>query len=486
MSSEDPAHPPTGIDKLSKEILKHIIVLVAAQDRAIRESGIPLAAAPPRTQPGVARAMIPDGKWSFWYGHGVSALSLVDKRFRELAMPFLCETVEAVQLSKPIFQFGHIPPALQAGITALDLRGATAHTFAAAALALEKLPNLCHVEYAAGLLDINELSEDSDDDESEHDCTARREYAVEAFNAASDKITEVTMQAEYKKLARNGILQSFRPFAEVKNLRRLALQSAHCALFTAFSTDMADVLKSLELVEELIFKDEASRFGPLLAAPIWQDEVSLPSLRSLTLQAEDVAVFAFVERIAPSLKYLDVTFESDSSMPDKVDSIASFPSLTSLRIAGPPLCGSFLAHVDLAHLDSLELILKSSSTGSVDCSELIPECVPLPIGLKLHLSSHRLIKLHDLEALTARCDQGGVAFSSGQHSLLSAFSPPARDTVREPSNEASRPRRDAVIEALKWADARIFECWETGDTDGVQEMAEALRKVGERKMLETL
>ncbi|GAA6058216.1 hypothetical protein JCM3770_005018 [Rhodotorula araucariae] len=442
MSSEAPAQPPTGIHALPKEVARHIIVLVAAQDRAIRASDISLASAPSMMGPGTARGMLPEGRWSFWYAHGVSALSLVDKRFRELATPFLCETVKAVQLSKPIFQFGRIPLALLAGITSLGLVGATADTFAAAAWALKDLPNLRRIE----LFDDLMQNVEADD-----------------FDVRGASMGPIVGSA-----------------ANLKNLE-LDAQGSLFGMDSCWST--LAVLQVLERIEQLALTGSAFKFEELLTCPTWQDAVSLRSLRSLTVQAEDVAVFAFVQRIAPNIKHLDINFFSSLSFPDEGYTAVSLPSLVSLRIAGPPLCGAVLSCVDLSHLTSLLLVIDESTTGNMNCNKLVAEDVSLPAGLDFHLSTHRLIQLHDVDALQARCDEAGVVFTSARHSLMAAFSPPSRDTV-EPS--MSVPRKDAVIEALQWAEARVVECLGKGDMAGVQEMAEALCKVAERKLIETL
>jgi len=93
-SPEQQKLPRMSLIDVPEEVLQRVVTLVAAQDEAVRESGVPLADEPPpstSTHAGSGRAMLPNGKWSFWYGHGVSALSLVNKALRLLALPFLCQ-----------------------------------------------------------------------------------------------------------------------------------------------------------------------------------------------------------------------------------------------------------------------------------------------------------------------------------------------------------------------------------------------------------
>lgn len=86
-----PAQPPTGLHKLPQELLKHIVILVDQQDKAVRESDVPLAEAAPRAAPYAGEAQLAGGKWCFWYGHGVSAVSLVSKCLRRVAISFVCQ-----------------------------------------------------------------------------------------------------------------------------------------------------------------------------------------------------------------------------------------------------------------------------------------------------------------------------------------------------------------------------------------------------------
>lgn len=47
-------------------------------------------------------------------------------------------------------------------------------------------------------------------------------------------------------------------------------------------------------------------------------------------------------------------------------------------------------------------------------------------------------------------------------------------------------RMSAVQEALRWADERLDDLWEEGDVEGLVELAEAARQVGERRFIDAL
>jgi len=400
--------------------------------------------------------------------------------------PKHAQTIKAKQLAKPIFEFRALEPALLAGITSLDLRGADAQSFAAAALALEDLPSLRRITFPQDLLSSVAEGDCDANGLQIPDAVARREFATQAFQDFAGRVTDVQVvkiwSYGYRAVSLRGNIESF---ASLDTVRRLVLHP-NTRVFEPNGQGMAELLSSMSRLEELEIADEDAEqsFASTLYVPAWKNSVRLAALRSFAVNTADAKVLAFVSRIAPNLEALDITVPEyariDAPREDK--EVVSLPSLRRLRIAGPAHGGLLLTHVRLAPLTSLEICIDTSPTGSaVDCGELLPERVALPHGLRLYLEVHCLVTVENFAALEARCSEAGVALTRKEHSSLAAFSPP----MRARGQAASQARFAAVARTLDWAKERVEKLWEEEDTDGVQEMCEALRQVAERNLLET-
>ncbi|GAA5848196.1 hypothetical protein JCM9279_000977 [Rhodotorula babjevae] len=365
MTSQDPELPRVGLMSLPKDILQHIVVVVGAQDEAIRQSGIPLASASSTTRAG-ASTKLPGGKWAFAFGHGLGSLSLVNKALRALSLPLLVQTVKATQLEKPLFEFRKIEPALLAGITSLDLREADADSFAAAALALDALPSLYRIEMQSGLT-RSITAGDCD----EHGTylpvnAARRELAVAAFEANAPKITHMAFEQLRGYDSSRG-LASIAKFAACSTLRHLDITALEQVLGTQDTSSLSTFFAKLDSLEVLSIKGAAQYFS-ITSAP-WQS----------------------------------------------------------------------------THLAAL---------GRSPCMRQTSRCVILE-------------RVEYVEC-------------------LAAFSPRSDEGVSESSSDTSTPRFLALIDTMEWAEKRVQQLYAEGDVEGVQEMAEAFKKVAERKMLERL
>ncbi|BGP49108.1 hypothetical protein JCM10450v2_004987 [Rhodotorula kratochvilovae] len=108
--SSAPPPPRASFASLPLELVKQIVALVHKQDKQYRNvvrapHAEPSAYgrrrfAPEKQEKRIARVSRGvDTVWSYWYGHGISALSYVNKKLRSLSLPYLIETISTKQAS---------------------------------------------------------------------------------------------------------------------------------------------------------------------------------------------------------------------------------------------------------------------------------------------------------------------------------------------------------------------------------------------------
>ncbi|GAA5890514.1 hypothetical protein JCM8208_004898 [Rhodotorula glutinis] len=484
MSDQDAEPPRVGLMSLPKDILKLLVVQVAAQDEAIRESGIPLAASPASpTRRAGARTKLPGGKWAFEYGHGVGSLSLVNKPLRVLALPLLVQTVKASQLTKPLLEFRQIEPALLAGIKSLDLCDADADSFAAAALALDALPSLRELRVRENMFDTLARGDRGEAGMLFADKVERRKLAVKAFRARANDIRHLVLEdvSPYG----TGRVSNFGQFLVWPTLRRLVLPTTGDGFVGHAGGSLPDALQQLSGLEALSLRGSCEFFKEALSSASWKG-TQLATLQELTLHADEAAVFAFAAHLAPRVESLKIIL-LPHTMLKPAEHPVLFPSLRHLHLTGPPLCGAALAHVDLSSLLSLDMRIDSSPMAKIAGAELVPPDLVFPKGMRLDLYLHVLLAVDDYNVLMDRLVAAGVNFVPRPDiEYLASYSPRSDVTVKEPEEETNAERYVAVVDTLDWLGRRVHQLHAQGDVEGMQEMAEAVRKVAERKMLERL
>ena len=313
----------------------------------------------------------------------------------------------------------------------------------------------------------------------------RRELALKTFRAAANNISHM----EFDGILTYGAplqLASIAKFAALPTLRSLVLSAEYQVFISSRATALADILQQIEGLEVLSI-DSGTRqfFEDASASAAWQG-TQLTTLRKLTLRADEAKVFAFAAHLAPQLESLEVSL-SPYIVVDSAKERVSIPSLRHLRLTGSSLCGLAITHVDLSSLSSLAIHIDSSPTASVASTDLLPDRLVFPVDLQLNLSVHSLLLLDDYDALEVRLVASGVELEyDASIAPLAPYSPRSDSSVREPAGETSAVRYAAVVDTLEWAEHRVQRLYAEGDVEGMQELAEAVKKVAERKMLERL
>ena len=167
------------------------------------------------------------------------------------------------------------------------------------------------------------------------------------------------------------------------------------------------------------------------------------------------------------------------------------PELRELTLRGGWSCTRALALVDISLLAHVRLFITSRNTLCVNWAGLLPAEVTLPRGLDLDVSVHALniVQTEDDkdDKFFADLVERDVRLTNRVMDPLAAFRPPS-SLVDEGSalEDASLARAIAAGRAAGTAKWRVQRAMEVGDARAVQEMEETLRKVEERRVLESL
>ncbi|TNY17799.1 hypothetical protein DMC30DRAFT_449399 [Rhodotorula diobovata] len=481
MAHESPRQPRAGLSSLPHELLELIVKLVAEQDVRTRKWASSLANHAPPEDNGRSQASLQDGQFSWWYGHGVSALSLVSKGLRSLALPHLLPYVEAAQLHSPFFQFGHVPIRMLAGVKELDLRAADPASFGAAVRALRYLPNLRCLLFNAEIETEVECDLAEDGTEGD-DALVQRGLAQHA-----NKVAELRIYRFEDDLFVDTRL--LRRLACPTALRRLAFSGQERWHFDPADNFLSQLTLTFPHLEELAISSVVYfDLAELARAPEWRGAV-FPRLRKLALKVGSVHVFQLISSLAPNVVIVELSFLKRFPGEQDLGGVPKpfLPELRDLTIRGWPSCACALSLVDTSLLTYLEISTSLEDPTPVDCATFLPPDVVLPRGLHFKLVLHSLNTLSDEDEFRASCAEQGVEFVRRNKTVIAPFLPPSRsvDEARAPHAAAGR-RRKKALRAVERALERVRWAMELGDARAVQEMAETVRKVEERRVLESL
>ncbi|BGP08898.1 hypothetical protein JCM10049v2_004749 [Rhodotorula toruloides] len=396
-----PTSTPSHFDRLPTELLKHIVVLVHKQDQEFRKSGMGGTRV---TDPSKKRKrvydsdsedldspppVIRDSKFSTWHGRGLHAISLLNKRLRELCLPFLCPVAKAQQFASGLYRFGLIPQAILNGVRRIDLHTASLSKYVAAAVALPQLPNV----------DTLEIS-----------------------------------------------------------LRH----------------QLASDMRAPPLEWDDLLSDDAT----------WPDEARFPALRDFSTKSLSWSVFHFVEKCMARLVKLDVFFPTVMEPSDPLPSSPTLHHLEALSITGPLHAFAILAQLSLPRVRTIDLTFALFDwDATLDCTAILPPDIPFARRVSLRIATPPTTRLKNVEAFASWCERRDIDLSWTPGSRLAVFDQPltisADDTCM--SNTA-----DAVLDTLAWASDHGKRLCDVGDAAGLRELAELVKPLCERRIIEEM
>ncbi|BGP08900.1 hypothetical protein JCM10049v2_004751 [Rhodotorula toruloides] len=486
MSAPPPS--PSQFDRLPTELLKHIVVLVHQQDKVFGQGGVRRSSTRPKPvlyeeedvlYTGEARAPEP-GAFSWWYGRGVHALSLLNKRLRELCLPFLLPTAKPAHFGSAFFTFGRVPQAILDGIQRIDLRTLNESDFVASAAALSKLKNVDALElFVDDRLPLHPRYHYSEEVSAAGE--PARALAKEAFIRASSQISSLVLCGpSYRGFEDTVILL----FARTDSLRRLEFRDFGRALFmTAHDVPAASLRKIARDYTSLTHLDLSGAdriyFSDLTRNAPWTDAEQFLSLRTFKAKATAFSVFTFIQTAMPKLEVLKIEFTESYTRRD----LETLPSLKRLQIIGPSKMTAVLAHLHLPALRLLKIALVRAENQEIDCSRLFSADTLLPQDSVMHFAVETSLRIKNAEAVDAWCERHGIRlvhFSSNIFYPYSPAPPPQYD------DEALEDVGDAIDAALRYAVLRKQRLLEFKDADGLQELAALVKPLREREFIEDM
>ncbi|GAA6005581.1 uncharacterized protein JCM10292_006705 [Rhodotorula paludigena] len=500
-----------SLGALPGELLEHIVHLMHAYDQAVRGQESWTS----RTVESICKRRYASTSSS--HGRGVHSLSLVNKRLRELTLPYLCQTVRPRALRSPLFVYRALPQAILDGVTCLDLRCTDFEEFCDACLACDRLPNLASIRF-----DTN-LARDANQQSSGTGFGYQPQPPTDTIGPTPATVRELFQRIQADKTTRleigrvgenDDVLATFLPVMT----RPVAL--THLSLITSNGygevvgqrlMSMLDDYGSLETLElaDFAFPNAA----PTLPDALFEQPRFLYTLRVLRIQAHDPNLLAFIELSYPLLEVLELGFP-DYYRPAKIPldcQLFRLPELRHLSLASLETAWPILQRIDLSTLRTLDIHLYCGAFKNtyVDAAPLTHPSLNYPSGLRLRLSIPAAISLLLPLYFHSVLAKNDVRFTLTKHSTLRAlgtFSDPRnlelggagsltpRRASPSHSPTSSPPRAPALVEqqrdvlhtTVEWAARRLVQLERQRDAAGMRELARALAPVEELRVLEQL
>ncbi|GAA5847502.1 hypothetical protein JCM9279_000515 [Rhodotorula babjevae] len=453
-----------SLDKLPDELLKLIIDYVEAADQSWRD--LKLAQALPEQRVDVAK-----GQWSSWYGRGVFALAHVDKRWNALARPILFKSINLYRIGSEFFQLHILAEPLGQHVQhlCLDVVSTAAVPHLALAGALRKLPCLTSITLSHGVL--RRLTGDA------RLSSLAREVEARLWTALG---TAITVELQPDSLAE---LENVAQRIHTTRLRSLTVD---LSLFTGASGERSPP-ETVQLLAGLRSLSISNVKGPHTLT--WLASTVLPRLRTLSVHAawpleQSLRLAA---DLAPNIAKLSVSVIGSSrvaSFPEALDLPSpSFSRLRLLNLDGPSTFPTGLLFLSLCKLEALRVkLVQGTDYGDEFLCVTSPFPSRFPVALReILVESPAGARVFGLDAFETACGQHDVSLVAGEY-----FTPaPCRRASERPIWPPLEPGQvDLVEETLSWAMERTRWLEELEDGPGMQEMAEAVERLRERRAIE--
>ncbi|GAA6029150.1 hypothetical protein JCM8097_001624 [Rhodosporidiobolus ruineniae] len=509
---------PAYFDKLPVELIKRIVRLVLQQQDGL---GVASHASTERAQV-KKKVDIAKGFWPSAYVCGIRELSLVNKLFRELTLPSWYTCVHPACLNDPFFRF-HIlaNPSLCAHVEQLEISvlppsysgSPAAHRDVATPEALQQmawtlplLPNLRALIVPAARSSprpfflhsssSNDTPDEGDDEEEEEEAEYSEDEYERAWREKEKKTKEES--AALRRLAQNawdGLLSRIDHLSlEADGVEQAATELScpalsprlkHLTLDFASPVSAEDVsklwtngLSRFTDIEKLAFYVSSPAPVPLPLHSSY-NLFHLPSLTTLALDTDSISegLTDFLERLAPNVRKL--TLFSLRPAAEEMRKV-HLPQLRDVILNGDAKLAVCLDAFVSSPLETVELEPWETTGGedTVPFDAYFPS-LDLPSSVFLfRLSYTSSTRPSDGEFIAAWAAKG-VSASLRWTPSLTPFEPAA---AKHGVNSDEQQR--AVVEDLRWALDRMEHLGRIGDAAAIQEMAEATRRIRERRILE--
>ncbi|GAA5988268.1 hypothetical protein JCM10908_002142 [Rhodotorula pacifica] len=460
---------------LSSEICSRIVKLAHMQDQKTSEMGLP-------------------------GGGTIAALSLVNKRLRELALPFLITTVKPSQLHSMTFRYGKIPETLLAQIRCLDLGHANESDTLAAARSLHQFKNLEELVVSCEASQV--LCPDAYNPKEKFHQLAEHSFARDAFKRYA-KCFQSLVQREPCDTYGNDARRLIQAVTVPAALKKLCLRrTADYTYFAPHSDTLRTTLVGCQALEELEIL-ENGRLQYDIDEPVraeWLGDMSLPAIKSLTLPARSFAVSNLLHAWVPEITTLAIDFtysydpiisglsardlngESDS------ERVFTFAKLRNLTLSGPLVVLQAFKHLDVTCLEDLSVTIKTGTVREVDLVDFDPSRafgeIRFPRGLRLDLSLPYQAMLSTVawEPFRHTCAEHDITLTVHADDKFAPFKGDFLSSGAFSQDQVVRERCVAIAGALQSAGERLEWLGRLQDMAGLMELAEAVANVAELEM----
>ncbi|GAA5823208.1 hypothetical protein JCM11251_007524 [Rhodosporidiobolus azoricus] len=479
---------PSTLNSLPVELLKRIVELVREQDESFKSCNFPSALQDYEERDSededVDEEDLPDvsnGRWPSFYGRGILALSSMNKRLREMTLPYLFKTASIEKLRKPFFRYGILNTPLCKLITCLNSFEPPESDFLDVAWALPLLPNLTAFtfRYTSSGFPITWNSPNLPG----HSST---EMARQAFEKAFGGLMELSLRNFSGHTPNTGPTTSALQLAP-STLRVLNLEDYYSVL-SHEATELVAALGRFAL-ESLIIDIQV----PFQIHESWRSLSPMHSLCYLKIAVGSLGLelLSFVERIAPNLINLTLTRVSNSTTFNNLEPSTTLTKLAHLRVEG------HFSFVRLIRFFSLTPLRTLTIGFNGQCDRYLQKILP---PFELFPPSLRRLRCEITSRSRPRDEESTRTSLAAKGISLEVAWTPSDDvfqTKREwrewrADGNASLPaattleqeQRRAIREDCKWAGRQADSLFAKGDKWGMQELAEAMRRIREKRILE--
>ncbi|EGU12057.1 Proteophosphoglycan ppg4 [Rhodotorula toruloides ATCC 204091] len=413
-----------------------------------------------------------------WLGRSLLALSLVCRRTRAAARPFLCETIDEGHIAKPVFRIGALPGSLVNSVSHLSIGTGGAAEVINAIQAIPLLPSLSKFSLRLGGLYGDDALSPFHSDHIDADI-------IDALRARLASIPHLAFYDVWD--AALPMVASFFTLA----LRHLELhsQGPYYDLFSgALSTDFGKNsgffdywpnLKSLAL--------DSGALGGYVLDRLADTRTCLTSLRTLDIALWDLHAIPAIACVAPCMATLRLRLPYNTgpvkpNFGDPAD--VHFLHVERLELFGPRGLSSVVSCFSTSPLRHLSIALPSydaPDTGAPTDFFHRDSKVPIPPALdSVFLYNITALPLLDFLAFRDRIEARNVLLRARPKELR----PTAEDRaelLKAGHDELAlkEARLCRIRETLQWALRRSEWLSALGDWKGLDELEWALERMGD-------
>lgn len=366
------------------------------------------------------------------------------------------------------------------GVRRLDLHAASESAFVAAAIALPQLPNTTVLETSLRHQFLGQRRYRTSN--------APRDLETKAFRGAVSRVSTLIIHGGEEARLTDEYISIF---ANIDTLRCVAFRNPGLSLFefSDFNRPSAVRLYFLTTLPCLTHLDlsgaNATEWANLLDDDeLWPDEARFPALQCFKAKACCWLIFDFVAKAMPLVANLDVEFPVSAYDIADLASTPSLPSLEVLGITGSLRAASVVAQLDLPRLKSINLtILSSDDFATMYCTAMLPLNTLLPLQVAMRLTIPDTVTLEKADEFAALCKRLHLDLSWTPGNRLAVL-------VQPPTASAGdvyvRKAAKAVDDTLAWASERANRLRDLGDVVGLRELAELVKPLCERQIIEDM